>query len=244
MVLPGEPREPLIGRTTELAALTSALDVAEAGQAGGVLVSGDAGVGKTRLTAEVCAIARDRGFTVLGGQGAGLGESMPYLPLSDALWTASREPAGRRALAPRPARRRLLPGGEGTSGSASLVQQQLFGAVLGLLSELAEDRPVLLVLEDLHWADRSTRDLLIFLSRVLERERVCLIGTYRSDDLHRRHPLRPVVAELSRLPDVQTVEVTPFRPDETAAYLAALDPAGRPLPDGVVQRVHERSEGN
>ena len=60
----------------------------------------------------------------------------------------------------------------------------------GRYSELAEASPVLLVLEDLHWADRSTRDLLTFLSRVLQHERVCLVGTYRSDDLPRRHPLR------------------------------------------------------
>ncbi|MEO5873412.1 MAG: AAA family ATPase [Streptosporangiaceae bacterium] len=244
MVPPGEPRDLLIGRGAELAVLTATLDVAGAGQAGVVLVSGDAGVGKTRLIAELGAHARDRGFTVLVGQCAELGESMPYLPLSDALWTASREPAVRRALDTRPALLRLLPDGESGAGSESVVQQQLFGAVLGLLGELADDRPVLLVLEDLHWADRSTRDLLIFLSRVLERERVCLVGTYRSDDLHRRHPLRPVVAELSRLPDVATIEVAPFGPEETAAYLTTLDPGGRALPERVVQRVHERSEGN
>src|SRR5204863_311714 len=69
-----------------------------------------------------------------------------------------------------------------------LAQQQLFGAVLGMLAELASRRPVLLVLEDLHWADRSTRDLLTFLSRVLHREKVAVVVTYRTDDLHRRHP--------------------------------------------------------
>ena len=67
----------------------------------------------------------------------------------------------------------------------------MLGGVLGLLTELAAAAPVLLVLEDLHWADASTRDLVTFLSRMLHRERVALIGTYRSDDLHRRHPLRP-----------------------------------------------------
>jgi predicted ATPase len=67
----------------------------------------------------------------------------------------------------------------------------MFGGVLGLLTELAAASPVLLVLEDLHWADTSTRDLVTFLSRMLHRERVALIGTYRTDDLHRRHPSGP-----------------------------------------------------
>src|SRR5207247_2149938 len=97
------------------------------------------------------------------------------------------------------------------SGAPGMAQQQLFGAVLGMLAELAEKTPVLLVLEDMHWADRSTRDLLTFLSRVLHRERVAVIATYRTDDLHRGHPLRAVAAELLRLPSVTAVEVGPLR---------------------------------
>ena len=85
----------------------------------------------------------------------------------------------------------------------------MFGTVLGLLAELSERAPVLLILEDLHWADASTRDLLTFLLRMLHRERVAIIGTYRTDDLHRRHPLRGVIAELLRLPMVALVELGP-----------------------------------
>ncbi|GAA2417183.1 helix-turn-helix transcriptional regulator [Actinomadura vinacea] len=241
----GERAPALIGRTTELTALTGALDRAAAGTAGAVLVSGDAGVGKSHLVGALTRTARDRGCTVLVGQCAELGESMPYLPLSDALWGGSDDPALRAALDARPALRRLLPDGDGDGVPAGdLGQQRLFGAVLGLLGELGRDRPVLLVLEDLHWADRSTRHLLTFLSRVLERERVCLIGTYRSDDLHRRHPLRPVVAELLRLPEVTAVELPPFGRNETAAYLAAIDTDGAPPTAEEINRVHLRSEGN
>ncbi|MES9542280.1 MULTISPECIES: LuxR family transcriptional regulator [unclassified Actinomadura] len=240
----------LIGRAAELAELTAALDRAAAGSAGVVLVSGDAGVGKTHLVSALTAAAQVRGCTVLVGQCAELGESMPYLPLTDALWAAAH--AGKAeseklcaALDARPALARLLPDGEGGPGAGSeLGQQQLFGAVLGLLGELGDDRPVLLVLEDLHWADRSTRHLLTFLSRVLQRERVCLVGTYRSDDLHRRHPLRPVVAELLRLPNVTGVEVRPFRPGETAQYLAELAHGSARVTARTVERVHRRSEGN
>src|SRR5208283_3397956 len=134
-------------------------------------------------------------------------------------------PRLRDALAARPLLGRLLPesgmaapaGGDGSG----LARQQMFGAVLGLLTELAAATPVLLVLEDLHWADTSTRDLVTFLSRMLHRERVALIGTYRTDDLHRRHPLRPVVAELLRLPSVIAVDLAPLDPSALAEHLTA-----------------------
>lgn len=240
----------LIGRAAELAELTAALERAAAGSAGVVLVSGDAGVGKSHLVSALTRAARGKGCAVLVGQCAELGESMPYLPLADALWTAAQTGTPeadevRAALDGRPVLRGLLPDGDGGPDAASeLGQQRLFGAVLGLLGELGRDRPVLLVLEDLHWADRSTRHLLTFLSRVLQRERVCLVGTYRSDDLHRRHPLRPVVAELLRLPNVTGVEVPPFGPGETAEYLAELSRGAAPVTAEVVDRVHRRSEGN
>src|SRR5204862_5263221 len=104
---------------------------------------------------------------------AGLGDSVPYLPLADALRSVIGDASatGAGLVADRPVLGRLLPDhGPGTPAGGDgreLARQQLFGAVLGLLTELAQSSPVLLVLEDLHWADRSTRDLVTFLSRVL-----------------------------------------------------------------------------
>jgi DNA-binding CsgD family transcriptional regulator len=118
----------------------------------------------------------------------------------------------------------------------------MFGAVLGLLAELATASPVLLVLEDLHWADASTRDLLTFLSRVLHRERIAILGTYRTDDLHRRHPLRPLVAELLRLPNVTSVELGPLDTSAMAEHLAESGGAG--LDAVALNRIIERAEGN
>ena len=219
------PAGRMVGRDEELRRLLTLLDDAEAGRSVAALVSGDAGVGKSRLVSEVTRLAEGRGFTVLSGQCAELGDSVPYLPLADALRGAAQSTGVRDALSSRPALGRLLPeGGDGQRAEedrSGLARQQMFGGVLGLLTELAAAAPVLLVLEDLHWADASTRDLVTFLSRMLHRERVALIGTYRTDDLHRRHPLRPVVAELLRLPSVTAVDLAPLDPSALAEHLTA-----------------------
>ncbi len=236
----------MVGRDSELGRLLTLLDEAEAGRSVAALVSGDAGVGKTRLINEVTRLAAGRGFTVLSGQCAELGDSVPYLPLADALRGAGESTGVRDALSSRPALGRLLPeGGEGPiadSDRSGLARQQMLGGVLGLLAELAAAAPVLLVLEDLHWADASTRDLVTFLSRMLHRERVALIGSYRTDDLHRRHPLRPVVAELLRLPSVTAVDLGPLPPSALAEHLAA---AARGRIDAAeLNDIVARAEGN
>ena len=187
----------LVGRDTELARLRGLLHDAAAGRAVTGLVGGDAGIGKSRLVAEVMQIAERDGFTVLCGQCAEIGDSVPYLPFADAFRTAP--PHIEQAVKARPVLSRLLPDGDGQAEEADwsgLARQQMFGAVLSLLAELAAGSPVLLVIEDLHWADATTRHLVTFLARMLRRERVAIIGTYRTDDLHRRHPLRGVIAEL------------------------------------------------
>jgi len=239
----------MVGRDSELTRLLGLLDDAAAGRPAHALIGGDAGVGKTRLVSELAARAADRGFVVLSGRCAELGDSIPYLPLADALREGSTGPAAGPlgdALAARPVLTRLLPDREVVPAAASeisgLAQQQLFGAVLGLLAELAAASPVLLILEDLHWADRSTRDLVTFLSRVLHRERVAVVATYRTDDLHRRHPLRPVVAELLRLPSVTAIELGPLGYAEMEDHLTAL--AAGPLDAANLHRMVARAEGN
>jgi len=236
----------MVGRDDELGRLLTLLDDAEVGRSVAALVSGDAGVGKSRLVREVSRLATGRGFTVLSGQCAELGDSVPYLPLADALRGTAESTGVRDALSSRPALNRLLPeGGEvGTANEdrSGLARQQMFGAVLGLLTELSAAAPVLLVLEDLHWADASTRDLVTFLSRMLHRERVALIGTYRTDDLHRRHPLRPVVAELQRLPGVISVDLAPLDPSALAEHLTAAAP-GR-IDATELNDIVARAEGN
>jgi predicted ATPase len=137
----------LVGRDAELARLRGLLQDAVAGRAVTGLVSGDAGIGKSRLVAEAVQIAELDGFTVLCGQCAEIGDSVPYLPFADAFRTAP--PRIEKAVKARPVLSRLLPDGDGQAEQADwagLTRQQMFGAVLSLLSELAADGPVLLVI--------------------------------------------------------------------------------------------------
>ncbi|HEY3872438.1 MAG TPA: hypothetical protein VGM10_29035, partial [Actinocrinis sp.] len=119
---------------------------------------------------------------------------------------------------------------------------QLLELVLGLLGRLSARRPLLLVLEDLHWSDQSTRELVAFLIRSLRGVRVVLLATYRSDELNRRHPLRPLIVSWDRLRTVQHVELRRFEPGEVAAQLGAI--LGTEPAAGLVDQVFDRSGGN
>jgi DNA-binding CsgD family transcriptional regulator len=244
----GTGDDPLAGRAAELARMRELLAEAASGQSAVLLMSGDAGVGKTRLVTELSRLGAMRGFTVLWGRCAELADTVPYLPLADALRGASGAGADcslQDAVATRPALARLLPDHEISRQPADLpgvAQQQLFGAVLGMLTELAGASPVLLILEDLHWADRSTRDLVTFLSRMVRSERIALVLSYRTDDIHRGHPLRQVLAELQRLPSVTVMEVGPLDSEAMAEHLTRL--AGGRQDALVIDRVIRRAEGN
>jgi DNA-binding CsgD family transcriptional regulator/tetratricopeptide (TPR) repeat protein len=136
----------------------------------------------------------------------------------------------------------ILPGLEEDGGGRDASQASVFEALLSLLDELGEERSVLLAIEDLHWADSSTRGFLSFLSRSLCGERLMLVGTYRSDELHRRHPLRPLLGELARDPAARMLDLPPFTREELAEQLEGIL-AGTPDP-ALVERVWARSEGN
>jgi DNA-binding CsgD family transcriptional regulator/tetratricopeptide (TPR) repeat protein len=241
-----------IGRADELQRLVAILDRAEQGRPQLVLLAGEAGVGKTRLLAEFVDRARQRGMCVLTGGCLEFGDiGLAYLPVVDALRGLVEDPDEAELLAEvataAPGLGRLLPEMEtvhprGALAGGDLDQLQVFDAVRAVLVARSKRSPLVVVLEDLHWIDRATRDLLAFLARSLRSGRVALLASYRSDELHRRHPLRPLLAELIRLPGVERMELAPFTQAELAEQLEAI--AGGPVPADQVERIFTRSEGN
>jgi ATP/maltotriose-dependent transcriptional regulator MalT len=239
-----------VGRAGELAELDHALREAATECPVVVLLGGESGVGKTRLVREFERRSSEGDALVLRGEAVEEADGeLPYAPLIGALrpLVRARHPAlaalGRGSRAQLAA---MLPGldeeiavSDGTDPSA---QVRLFEGLLELLDLLSEEQPVVLVLEDLHWADRSTRTFVDFLARSLRRERVVLVLTYRTDEIHRRHPLRTLLSELDRLERARRIELDPFDREELAEVLA--DILGEPPSAKLLERLFMRSEGN
>jgi predicted ATPase/DNA-binding CsgD family transcriptional regulator len=238
----------LVGRVEELELLEAARVRAADGEPAVVLVGGEAGVGKTRLVAELVARWVTDGTRVLvGGCLPVGGEGLPYAPIVEALRplpnelgvATVRELGGPswRELA------RLLPSlGEPDAGPPGQADQaRLFELLLGLLGRLSQRTPVALVVEDLHWSDQSTRDLLAFLVRNLRQNRVLLVVTYRSDE-PRSDRLGPWLAELDRGGPVQRLQLARLDRAQTAAQLLGI--LGAAPPADLVDAVFGRSEGN
>ena len=236
----------LVGRSDELAELDDAFAGAESGSPSLALVAGDSGVGKTRLLSALAARVGERGGQALTGECVDLSEGeLPYAPLLTAFRPLTR--AEHPAVAALPAATRaelgaLMPALGGGGAAPGGGQGRLFEAALALLRELGEREPLLLVLEDIHWADSSTRSFLAFLAGALRDERLLVVASYRLDELHRRHRLAPLLAELGRDARVRRVEVAPLTRAELAAALADIlgaEPAAEE-----VERLYARSEGN
>ncbi|GII55665.1 helix-turn-helix transcriptional regulator [Planotetraspora thailandica] len=237
----------LVGRAAEVASLRAALERAVAGKPSAVIVAGEAGVGKTRLVTELSGQARQIGaITLMGGcldVGDGVLAYAPVVEATRSLAAMLDEDELERVLGgARDELARLVPElGTPAVGSDPVAPARLFELLLGVLHRLAERRPVLLIAEDLHWADQSTRDLLGFLVRNL-RAGVCTVLTYRSDDLHRRHPLRPFLAELGRSDRIERLQLGSLGRRDVAGLLAEIT---RERPSAAtVAEIHERSAGN
>jgi predicted ATPase len=204
----------LVGRVEELQVLEAVRGRAAAGEPAVVLVGGEAGVGKTRLMAELTSRHVPDGTRVLVGGCVPVGDgALPYAPIVEILRALVADvgaEAVRELVGPSwPELARLLPAlgalEAGPAGQAA-AQARLFELLLGLLARLGEQAPLVLVIEDLHWADRSTRDLLAFLVRNLRRERVLLVVTYRNDEVGQQRWLGSFLAELDRGGPVERIE--------------------------------------
>jgi DNA-binding CsgD family transcriptional regulator/tetratricopeptide (TPR) repeat protein len=237
-----------VGRNAELAVARAGIDRALNRDAGLLLVAGEAGVGKTRLVHEAAAYARRQGVQVLSGHCVQLGtEGLPFAPIAEALRELIRD-TGRdqldRLLGPaRQLVARLIPSvGEPAEPPNPLTTSQLLELVLGLIERLSADRPLLLIIEDLHWADRSTLELATFLAQNLRGVPVAMVITYRSDEVDRRHPLRVLLSTWERMRTITRLELDRFDRDEVRAQLTGILGAD-PDPE-TLELVFERSDGN
>ena len=225
-----------VGRLEEVELLEAARRRAANGEPAVVLVGGEAGVGKTRLVAELTARCAADGTRVLAGGCVPVGDgALPYAPIVEVLRALLADlgaGAVRELIGPSwPELARLLPTlgePEGTGPTEQAAQSRLFELLLGLLGRLAEQTPLVLVVEDLHWADQSTRDLLAFLVRNLRREQLLVVVTYRSDEPGQER-LGPYLAELDRGGPVQRIELPRLDQVETVAQLVGILGRHQPL---------------
>jgi DNA-binding CsgD family transcriptional regulator/tetratricopeptide (TPR) repeat protein len=234
----------LVGRLAETSALDEALRISADGTEGGpvaVVIAGDAGIGKSRLAAEMSSRAAIAGWQVLSAGCVNLAEgSVPYLPLVDALRGVTDEELP--AVLEHWRRGETEPAGPQLS--PDLARGRVYAAYLDLLRARSDEAPLALVVEDVHWADRATRDLLSYLIRGLGppqfHARVLVLLTYRTDELTRTSPVRAWLSELLRLPGVSRLDLSPLDQTEVTTQLASLGTFDR----GQAQEIYRRSEGN
>jgi predicted ATPase/DNA-binding CsgD family transcriptional regulator len=242
--------EHLVGRSDQRSRLRTLLDEVISDGSRFVIVGGDAGAGKTTLVeafaADLFGPLADRKAQLIRGQCVPLGgEGLPYAPvvgtLRDLVAQHGREQVLNWAGAGGPALGVLLPDLTGGSPEGDSIRLQLFEAIAQLWERASEHNPLVVIMEDIHWADESTRHLLRFLARALTDAPVMIVVSYRTDELTRRHPLRPFLAEIGRLAGSVRVDVPSLNRAEVAELLTRL--MDRPPSNAVIDTVFRRSEG-
>lgn len=242
-----------VGRREALDVAAEMLARVIAGQPSHLLVTGEAGIGKTRFVQAVGDLAKARGCIVASGRSIPLGSGeLPYAPIREAVraLAADLAPSTLRAVlgADGPDLARIAPGlgPEGPRRPASSVsgeaRARVLEAFLGMVGRLARIAPVLLVVEDLQWADSASIDLLSFILRVLRDERVGLVLTLRTEELDHRGRLGGWLGEVERLDSLWRVDVDPLTPAESRDLVAAI--RGSEPTDDLVDRIVRRSDGN
>jgi hypothetical protein len=230
----------LVGRRLAVGALRSAVDAAVGGAGGVVLLAGEAGMGKTALAAEAVAYAKARGAAAVWGtcwEGGGAPGYWPWIQVVRAL-AAEGDGAGKAVLAE-------LTGVSaergGSLGDESAVRFRTYDLATAYLRRRPARRPLVVVVDDLHWADVSSLRLLVFLARQLHDAAVLVIGTYRDVEVTAGdHPARPLLAELAG--QAELVQLTGLTADEVGQLLEKI--CGECPPPPLIQAVHDRTAGN
>jgi class 3 adenylate cyclase len=242
--------EELVGREAEISLLEDALLAALRGDGGVVIVGGEAGMGKTRLVADLVDRARRRGCVVVSGACSEAELSLPYLPFLEAIGNhlaktdvaALRErlgPAAEELAQLFPQMGRPVP----SISDAQQAKHRLFESILLLLHDAARSSALLVVLEDLHWADPATRELLDYVTRRLRSTNVLILGTYRTDEMHRKHALLPTIEGWRRSGQVQLIDLKALQPAGVADIVCAIFEEAS-VSDEFRDFLYDRSEGN
>jgi len=255
---PSAVRAPLtafVEREAERARLRQLVDDALVGRGRLALVAGEAGVGKSRLVAEIADEAQARGMRVLTGHCAEMSGTPPYLPYVEIIEEAISSPRSSVALrealgdvAPEiariaPALRRAFPEiPPAVELPAELARRYVWNSFGEFIGRAGQRQPLLLVLEDLHWAGESTVLLTEYLAPLLPDMPVLVLGTYRDDEVDLNHPLARVISQLGRRRLMERVSLHRLSFDGVRAMLRAL--AGQPAPEQLVQVIDRETEGN
>ena len=237
-----------VGRVAERAALSEALERASAGQPGIALITGEAGVGKSRLLAELTTLSAAEGGIAVRGRCVDVAAgTLGFAPLVDIV--RDLHAGGSTGPLPGSTRRELArlvpeidPESVDRSDAGQGGQGRLFAAIRDLLAFASASTPILVTIEDIHWADASTLDLVTYLARSMQAERYLLVATARLDSLPRRHPLLGIVAELARLPTFERIDLARFNQGELVQQLTGI--LGRVPDPELAHDVFERSDGN
>ena len=253
-VLTGQERTPFVGRAQERTRLLQAVERARSGSGTLMLIGGEAGVGKSRLVEEATAEARRLGFMVLTGHCVDQQGAPPYLPTMEHLEEAARQrsPEGfRQALGENaPEIAKLMPElrvrypdiPEPVSLPPEQERRYLLHGIAEFVERNARTTPLLLVFEDLHWADESTLLLVRLLAQRAAQVPVLAVGTYRDTDLKPGRPLAAVLPDLLRQRLAEEILLDRLTADGVAAVIAGR--AGSAPPPQLVALVYAETEGN
>lgn len=244
----------VVGRVAEAARFASALSSAKAGNGQTVVLGGEAGVGKSAFVRRADERATAEGFRILVGLTHESDAGLPYAPFISAVRSGfrglDRDELGRVLQRSAPDLAQLFPelgrlgGAEAATG---IERHRLAVAFQHLFRAFAREAPVLLVLEDMHWADEASLELLRHVARELRDARIAILATYRSDEMHRRHPLVRALAELQRERVTTEILLKRLTPDETKEVIRATFAQSDPnvkISDEFRDAIHARSEGN
>ena len=244
-----------MGRYPELKKLKTALEDALSGQGRMVMLAGEAGIGKTRISHELADYARQKEALVLWGRCYENPSSPSYWPWTQIIRTYTEErdsealfqdmAAGAPYIAELvPEVRQRFPELQHPTplGDPELARFRLFDSIATFLKTVASRHPVVLFLDNLHWADKPSLLLLEFLAHEMERSRLLVVGTYRDHELVRQHPLSETLGDLTRVRFLQRIQLRGLSLTEVAQYLNIA--AGMVVPEALAAAIHHRTEGN